>query len=157
MPDIYVDGDACPVKGEVCRLALRHGLRVLIVSHGQLRVPEKGLVERVRVKPGLGAADDWIADHIARNDIAITADIPLADRCLKKGARVLAPTGQVFTEASIGDALASRALMEHLRQMGEITGGPAPFSPRDRTRFVSRLAEIIVAVRGGKGEQALSS
>jgi len=148
--DIYVDGDACPVKNEVYRLALRHGLRVLVVSHGPLRVPEKGRVERVRVKPGFGAADDWIADHIERDDIAVTADIPLADRCLKNGARVLSPNGHVFTKASIGDALASRALMEHLRQMGEITGGPAPFSPADRTRFVSRLGETIVAARGGK-------
>lgn len=150
MLDIYVDGDACPVKSEVYRIALRHGLRVLVVSHGPLRVPEKGRVERVRVKAGFDAADDWIADHIERNDIAITADIPLADRCLKKGARVVSPNGQVFTPASIGDALASRALMEHLRQMGEVTGGPAPFSPADRTRFVSRLGEIIVGIRSGR-------
>jgi len=149
--EIFVDGDACPVKNDVYRLALRHGLRVVVVSHGPLRVPEKGRVERVRVKPGFGAADDWIAEHIARDDIAITADIPLADRCLKKGARVLAPSGQLYSEASIGDALATRGLMEDLRAMGEIRGGPAPFSPADRRRFASRLGEIIVALRVGKG------
>lgn len=150
MLDIYVDGDACPVKSEVYRLALRHGLRVLVVTHGPLHVPARGRVERVRVKPGFGAADDWIAEHIGDRDIAVTADIPLADRCLKKGARVLSPNGQVFTEASIGDALASRELMDHLRQMGEITRGPAPFSARDRSRFVERLGELIVAARSAK-------
>lgn len=148
--EIYVDGDACPVKDEVYRLALRHGLKVLVVSHGPLRVPLEGRVERVRVKQGFDAADDWIADHIGEGDIAITADIPLADRCLKKGARVLAPNGQMFTEESIGDALANRGLAEHLRQMGEITRGPAPFSPGERSRFLSRLGEAIVAIRRGK-------
>ena len=150
MVDIYVDGDACPVKKEVYRVAERHGLRVLLVSHTALPVPAAGRVERVRLRRGFGAADDWIVEHIRLDDIAVTADIPLADRCLKKGARVLAPNGRVFTEALIGDALANRELMEHLRQMGQITGGPAPFAPADRSRFLSRLDEVIVAIRRGK-------
>jgi len=151
MLDIYVDGDACPVKDEVYRLALRHALKVFVVTHGNVRVPSKGRVERVRVKPGLDAADDWIAEHAGAGDIVVTADIPLAGRCLKRGARVIAPYGQTFTEASIGDALASRDLLEHLRQMGEVTGGPPPFSASDRSRFLSRLGEAIVAARGAGG------
>jgi uncharacterized protein len=151
MLDIYVDGDACPVKDEVYRLALRHGLKVFVVTHGMLRVPSKGRVERVRVKPGLDAADDWIAEHAGVGDVVITADIPLAGRCLKTGAQVVAPNGQTFTEASIGDALAGRDLMEHLRQMGEVTGGPPPFSASDRSRFLSRLGEAIVAAKAVAG------
>ncbi len=150
MLDIYVDGDGCPVKNEVYKVAERHGLRVLVVSHVALRVPSLSRVEWVRVKQGFGAADDWIAEHVQENDITVTADIPLADRCLKRGARVVAPHGHVFTEASIGDAMASRELMEHLRQMGEVTGGPAPFVPADRSRFLSSLDEVIVAVKLGK-------
>ena len=146
MTDLFVDGDACPVKDEVYSLALRHDLKVYVVSHGALTVPAKGRIERVRVKRGLGAADDWIADHAGRGDVVITADIPLADRCLKKGARVLTPAGQVFTEASIGEAMAGRDLMEQLRQMGVAGGGPPPFSPRDRARFRARLGEAIQSV-----------
>jgi len=145
--DIYVDGDACPVKAEVYRVALRHDLKVLVVACGSLHVPAKGRCERVRVKQGAGTADDWIVEHAGKDDIVVTGDIPLADRCLKKGARVLAPNGQLFTEASIGDALANRELMEHLRQMGAVTGGPKPFAPADRSRFLSRLGEIIQAAR----------
>ena len=147
MLDIYLDGDACPVKSEVFRLALRHGLKVLVVSHGPLHVPAKGRIERVRVKPGFDAADDWIAEHIETDDIVVTADIPLAGRCLKKGARAIAPDGRLFTEDSIGDALAGRDLKEHLRQMGLVTGGPAPYAPSDRSRFLSRLGEAIQAIR----------
>jgi uncharacterized protein len=147
MLDIYVDGDGCPVKNEVYRVAERYDLRVLVVSHVPIHVPSRGRVEPVRVKQGFGAADDWIAERILDGDIAITADIPLADRCLKRGARVVSPTGRIFSEASIGEALASRELMEHLRQMGEVTGGPAPFAPADRSRFLSSLDEVIVAVR----------
>ncbi len=150
MLDIYVDGDGCPVKDETYRVAARYGLSVRVVSHAPLRVPSGGGVEWVRVKPGFGAADDWIAEHILENDIAVTADIPLADRCLKRGARVVAPDGREFTEATIGDALAGRELMDHLRQMGEVTGGPKPFAAADRSRFLSRLDEVIVAVRLGK-------
>jgi len=143
--DIYVDGDACPVKEDVYRLALRHDIRVMVVSHGPLHVPARGRIAGVRVKKGFGAADDWIAEHVAEGDLVVTADIPLADRCLKKGARVLAPNGQAFAEASIGEALATRELMEHLRQMGAVTDGPPPFSPADRSRFLSRLGEAIHA------------
>ena len=150
MLDIYVDGDGCPVKNEVYKVAARCGLAVFVVSHTQLHVPSRARVEWVRVKPGFGAADDWIAEHILENDIAVTADIPLADRCLKRGARVVAPDGRLFTEAMIGEALASRELMDHLRQMGEVTGGPRPFVAADRSRFLSRLDEVIVAVRLGK-------
>jgi uncharacterized protein YaiI (UPF0178 family) len=147
MLDIYVDADACPVKAEIFRLAARHDLKVLVVASGPLRVPERGRVEKVRVPPGLDAADDWIAERAGEDDIVVTADIPLAGRCLARGARVLAPNGQVFTEASIGDALASRGLMRHLREMGEVTGGPAPFAPSDRGRFLSRLGEAIQAIK----------
>ncbi len=150
MLDIYVDGDGCPVKDETYRVAARYGLAVFVVSHVALRVPSAGRVEWVRVKPGFGAADDWIAEHIGADDIAVTADVPLADRCLQRGARVVAPDGRLFTLATIGDALASRELMDHLRQMGEVTGGPRPFAASDRSRFLSRLDEIVVAVRLGK-------
>ncbi len=150
MLDIYVDGDGCPVKNEAYRVAERYGLAVFVVSHSRLRVPSAGRVEWVRVKPGFGAADDWIAEHIGENDVAVTADIPLAARCLARGARVVAPDGRLFTEAMIGEALAGRELMDQLRQMGEVTGGPRPFAPADRSRFLSRLDEVIVAVRLGK-------
>jgi hypothetical protein len=152
--DIYVDGDACPVKNEVYRVASRHDLKVFVVSHGRLRVPAECRAEPVRVKPGFGAADDWIAGHIGDGDIAVTSDIPLADRCIKKGARVLAPNGRPFSEASIGDALAARELMEYVRQMGEVTRGPAPFTPADRSRFLSKLDEIVVSVRRGSSSPA---
>ena len=145
--DIYVDGDSCPVKEEVYRLALRHDIKVLVVSHGPLHVPARGGIEGVRVRKGFGATDDWIAEHAEEGDIVVTADIPLADRCLKKRARVLSPNGQVFTEASIGEALATRELMEQLRQMGAVTGGPATFAPADRSRFLARLGEAIHAAK----------
>ncbi len=149
MLDVYVDGDACPVKTEVFRVALRHGLKVFVVSHGPLHVRSKGDIEVVRVKRGFGAADDWIAEHAAEDDIVVTTDVPLADRCLKKGARVLAPNGKVFTEASIGDAVANRDLMQHLREMGAVTGGPPPFAPADRSRFLSGLHDMIERIRRG--------
>jgi len=144
---IYVDGDACPVKDEVYRLALRHDIKVLVVSHGPLYVPARGRIEGVRVKKGFGAADDWIAERVETDDIVVTADIPLADRCVKKGARVLAPNGGLFTEASVGEAMATRELMEQLRQMGAVKDGPPPFAPADRSRFTSRLGEAIHAIR----------
>lgn len=151
---IYVDGDACPVKKEVVRVALRHGLKVLVVSHGSLRIPAHGRVEHVRVKQGFDAADDWIAEQIGEGDIAVTADILLAERCLKKGARVVGPNGQVLDEASIGNAMATRALMDHLRQMGTITGGPAPFTPADRSRFLSRMEDAIQAITRARKDQS---
>jgi uncharacterized protein YaiI (UPF0178 family) len=147
MLDVYVDGDACPVKEEVYRVAARHDLKVYVVSDGPLRAEAKGRVEFVRVKQGWNAADDWIAERAGVGDIAVTSDIPLADRCLKNGARVVAPNGREFTEDSIGEALAKRELMDHLRQMGAVTGGPAPFVPADRSRFLARLEEAIQAIR----------
>ena len=153
MLDVYVDGDACPVKDEVYRVALRHDLKVYVVSDGPLRASAPGRVEFVRVKQGFNAADDWIAERAGTGDIAITSDIPLADRCLKNGARAVAPNGREFTEDSIGEALANRELMDHLRQMGAVTGGPKPFVPADRSRFLARLEEIIQAVTRQSGRK----
>lgn len=147
MLELYVDGDACPVKNEVYRVAARHDLKVWVVSDAPLRPPARGRVELVRVKQGWNAADDWIADRAGAGDIVVTSDIPLADRCLKNGARVVAPTGREFTDDSIGEALASRELMDQLRQMGEVTGGPAPFVAADRSRFLARLEEAIQAIK----------
>jgi uncharacterized protein len=147
MLDIYIDADACPVKEEVYRVARRYDLRVLVVSNAGMRVPTAAWVEAV-VLPGVGSTvDDWIAEHAGAGDLVITADIPLAERCLLKGARVLGPKGKAFTEDSIGSALATRTLMEELRQMGTVTGGPAPMTKQDRSRFLSRLDEMIHAIR----------
>src|SRR6266545_7054931 len=143
---IYVDADACPVKGEVYRVARRYALRVAVVANAPLKVPAEDLVELV-VRPGFGAADDWIAEQAGPGDIVVTADIPLAARCLEKGARVLDPKGYPFTDNDIGSALALRALMDELRQGGAVTGGPAAMTPKDRSRFLSRLDEAVNAVR----------
>jgi uncharacterized protein YaiI (UPF0178 family) len=153
MLDLYVDGDACPVKDEVYRVALRHDLKVYVVSDGPLRAQAPGRVEFIRVRQGYNAADDWIADRVAEGDIAVTSDIPLADRCLKKGACVVAPNGRAFTEDSIGEAMAKRELMDQLRQMGAVTGGPPPFVPADRSRFLARLEETIQAIRRKQGKK----
>jgi len=141
--EIFVDADACPVKDEVARVAVRHGLGVYMVSNSGMRLPDTPLVRRVVVGEGPDAADDWIAGRIGAGDIAITADIALASRCIEKGARVLAPTGKPFTEEGIGMALAMRDLMAHLRDSGEIAGGPSGFSRRDRSRFLSALEEAV--------------
>jgi len=147
MPDIYVDADACPVKDEVLRVSGRHGLDVYIVSNGGLRPSADRRVHTVIVGNESDAADDWIADRINAGDIAVTNDIPLAARCIEKGARVLAPTGKPFTEESIGMAVAMRDLMSQLRDSGEITGGPAGFTKQDRSRFLQALEKEIQAVR----------
>ena len=136
---IYVDADACPVKAEIYRVAERHGLKVFVVSNSFFQVPQDPLIERVVVSSGFDAADDWIAERAGRGAIVITADIPLASRCVKAGAEVIGPTGKPFTQASIGMALATRNLMEDLRAMGEVTGGPKAFSPKDRSAFLSAL------------------
>ena len=146
MPTIYVDADACPVKEEVYRVARRYAMRVAVVANNPLRVPTDPLVELV-VRAGFGAADDWIAEQIGPGDIAVSADIPLAARCVVKGALVLDPKGRPFTESNIGEAVALRDLREELRQGGEMTGGPAPMTPKDRSRFLSKLDEAINAVR----------
>ncbi len=147
---IFVDADACPVKDEVFRVATRYGLRVLLVSNSPLRVPRNPLFESVVVARGqFDGADDWIIEQITDRDIAITGDIPLAARCLEKGARALDAKGRVYSPESIGDALASRELMSHLRAMGEVGGGPPPFSARDRSTFLQRLDDLIQALRRG--------
>jgi uncharacterized protein YaiI (UPF0178 family) len=122
---------------------------VFVVSDAPLRASAPGRVEFVRVKQGFNAADDWIAEKAAAGDVVVTADIPLAARCLEQGARVVSPTGKEFTHDSIGNALATRELMDHLRAMGEVTGGPKPFARSDRSRFLSRLEDIIQALKRG--------
>lgn len=136
---IYVDADACPVKPEIYKVAERHGVKVFVVANAFLNVPQSPLIERVLVSSGFDAADDWIAERARRGAIVITADIPLASRCVKAGADVIGPTGKPFSEASIGMALATRNLMEDLRAMGDVTGGPKPFSAKDRSAFLSAL------------------
>src|SRR5436853_7529116 len=138
---IYVDADACPVKDEIYRVAVRHGLPVSVVAGNFIRVPREPLIERIAAGPGMDAADDWIAERAGPGDIVITSDIPLASRCVKAGATVIAPNGRPFTETSIGMTLAVRNLMHDLRSAGEITGGPRPFSPRARSAFPGALAQ----------------
>jgi uncharacterized protein YaiI (UPF0178 family) len=145
MLTLYIDADACPVKDEAYRVARRYSLRTVVVANAPLRVPAGPLFELV-VRPGFGAADDWIAEQCGQGDIVVTADIPLAARCLAREARVLGPKGNPFTEADIGSALALRELLADLRQGGEVTGGPAPMTPRDRSRFLSKLDELANAV-----------
>jgi uncharacterized protein YaiI (UPF0178 family) len=145
--EIYVDGDACPVKPEVERVAGRHGLIIHIVSNGGLRPSRNPLVRHVTVAEGADAADDWIVEHIGEGDIAITADIPLASRCLKKGARVLGPTGKPFTEGGIGMALGMRDLQRHLRESTGQQTFNAGFTAKDRSRFLGALENEIQAVR----------
>ena len=148
MSTLFVDADACPVKDEVFRVALRYGLQVYLVANAPLRVPKNPLFESVVVARGIfDGADDWIVDRVTPTDIAVTADIPLAARCLEKGARALDAKGRVYTPESIGDALASRELMANLRAMGDMGGGPAPFTPRDRSTFLQRLDDLIQAIR----------
>jgi uncharacterized protein len=140
---IFIDADACPVKDEVYRVAARLGLAVVVVANSFIRVPQDPLIERVVVGDGMDAADDWIAEHAGIGDVVVTADIPLAARSLKAGAAVVAPNGKPFTEADIGMTLAVRNLMSDLRSAGEITGGPKPFSPRDRSAFLSALDQAV--------------
>ena len=146
MIELYVDGDACPVKDEIFRVAKRYGLKVHLVANSSLRVPRDPLFEMVVVRGGqLDVADDWIAERVTASDIAITSDLPLAARCLAKGARVLDARGKVFTNDAMGDALATRELMAQLRDMGLASGGPAPFEARDRSRFLQSLDTLIQA------------
>ena len=133
---IYVDADACPVKAEVYRVAERHRLKVYVVANSFIAVPRQPFIERVVVGGGFDAADDWIAERVSRGDIVVTADVPLASRCVKAGADAIAPNGRAFTEASVGMALATRNLMQDLREAGAVTGGPKPFSARDRSAFL---------------------
>ena len=143
MLKIFIDADGCPVKEEVYRVARRYALEVALVANSSMYTPRDEKIEMIVVEGKFDAADDWIVEHAGENDVVITADIPLASRCLKKQAMVLRPTGRDFTEENIGEALATRELMSHLRDLGTLTGGPAPFENRDRSRFLHRLDEII--------------
>jgi uncharacterized protein YaiI (UPF0178 family) len=147
MTILYIDADACPVKEEVYRVADRYGLMVFVVSNSWIRIPKDPRLTSVVVDAGPDIADDWIAERAGPGDIVITADIPLADRALKAGAQALHPNGRTFTPDSIGAALASRGVGEHLRSMGEITGGPKPFVPADRSRFLQALDTAVVKAR----------
>jgi uncharacterized protein YaiI (UPF0178 family) len=147
MLDLFIDADGCPVKDEIYRVAKRYGLKVYVVANAILRAPASPSIEVVVVKGGLNAADDWIAEHVQADDVVVTSDIPLADRCLQKGAAVLSSNGRPFTDKTIGDSLATRDLMQELRQTGAITGGPSAFRPADRSRFLSALDEIIQRIR----------
>lgn len=147
MLQIYIDADACPVKEETYRVALRYGLKVFLVANSPLRVPAEGDVELVVVSDGFDAADNWIAEQAAVGDIVVTADIPLAKRALDKGARAIGPTGRPFTTDSIGAALATRALLADLRAMGTVQGGNAPMSKTDKSRYLSALDQAINAIR----------
>jgi uncharacterized protein YaiI (UPF0178 family) len=145
MTEIYIDADACPVRDEVYRVAERLGLKVHVVSNGSRPIlPSRNpLVAMVIVAEGADAADDWIAERITPADICVTADIPLASRCLKKDARALAPNGKLWTKDNIGNALAGREIGRHLRESGIATGGPPPFSKADRSRFLNALDALV--------------
>jgi uncharacterized protein YaiI (UPF0178 family) len=140
---IYIDADACPVKDEIYKVAVRYGLKTYVVSNAFMMIPALTLVERVIVDAGPDVADDWIAEHVAPGDVAVTNDIPLAERVLKAGAHAVQPNGKLFTENSIGAAIAQRSLMEQLRSTGDILGGPKAFDRNDRSRFLQTLDEII--------------
>ncbi len=156
---IYVDADACPVKQEVYRVAERHAgkgadLKVLVVSNSPIAVPRDEMIQRVVVGAGMDEADNWIAERAGRSAILVTGDVPLASRCVKTGATVIAPNGKPFTEDSIGMNLATRNLMDSLRSAGAIIGGPKPFAPRDRSSFLSALDQAIVRLqRAGFGQK----
>ena len=147
MVAIYIDGDACPVRDEVYRVADRLKLQVFVVSNGSRPIRPTGQpnIHLVVVSEGADKADDWIAERITPTDVCVTTDIPLASRCLKKGARALSPKGKVWSDANIGNALAGREVGKHLREIGIDTGGPAPFSKADRSRFLSALDTAVQA------------
>ena len=154
MLHIYVDADACPVKQEVYRVARRYGLEVTLVANSWMRIPdERGLALEV-VEDGFDAADDWIVEHVGAADVVVTADVPLASRCLKAGARVIGPTGRPFTDDNIGQAVATRDLLAGIRGAGEMTGGPSPITQRDRSRFLQLLDEVIQSIRRGQQLEA---
>jgi uncharacterized protein YaiI (UPF0178 family) len=147
MQQIYIDADACPVKDETYKVAARYGWPVLVVANGWLRLPDDPAVTLVTVAEGADVADDWIAERAGIGDVVITADIPLAERCLLGGARVIGPTGRFFTRETIGETRASRDLMAELRDSGEIRGGGRPFSQQDRSNFLQALDRAIQAIR----------
>lgn len=147
MSTIYIDADGCAVKDEVYRVAQRYRWPVVVVANRHLHTPSSPLISAVVVGDGDDVADDYIAERAGRGDIVITADIPLAARALEKEARALGPKGREFTPDSIGDALASRALSQHLREIGVMTGGPAPMARKDRSRFLGKLDELVNAIQ----------
>lgn len=151
MVEIWIDADACPVKDETLRVAARHKLKTWLVSDGGIRPNPDPMVETVFVTGGPDAADDWIAERIAAADICVTNDIPLASRCLERGALALKPNGEPFSEHSIGMALAQRELMQTLRETGAVTGGPRPFSKNDRSAFLNRLETMVQAAKRKAG------
>lgn len=148
---IYVDADACPVKAEAVRVADRHGLTIYMVSNSWMRLDDNPLIQRVVVAEGPDAADDWIAERAGACDIVVTADILLAARCLKAGARCIGPAGKAFTDANIGAAVAMRDLQRHLRETGESRGFNAVFTPRDRSRFLEALEQAVQALKRAAG------
>ena len=147
MTKIFVDADGCPVKDEVYKVAERYKMKVILVANKWLNIPSNSLFEMQVVDGGFDAADDWIVEKVVGKDIVITADILLADRCIKKGARVLGNKGDEFTEDNIGSAVANRELMQNLRHMGEIRGGPAPMDKKDKSRFLGTLDQIIQSLK----------
>jgi len=147
---IFVDADACPVKQEVYRVASRYRLEVTLVANAWMRIPNEPRLTLEVVASRFDAADDWIVQHVQPHDIVVTADIPLASRCLKKGAQVMGPTGKPFTDDNIGGAVAIRDLLSDLRSTGEITGGPPPLKKRDRSRFLQQLDNVIQSIRRGQ-------
>lgn len=154
--EIYIDADACPVKDEVYRVAKRYGLKVSVVANTSIRVPVDPLVVSVVVKGGLNVADDWIAERAGPDDLAITSDIPLAERCIRRGARVLGPNGRIFDESSIGAVLATRDLLDHLRGGGYVGGGPPPFAKADRSRFLAKLDDAIQSILRDRKKRGLA-
>jgi uncharacterized protein len=147
LTEIYIDGDACPVREEIYRVAARLQLNVLVVSNGSRPIRPPGIpnVRTVTVGDSFDAADNWIAEHISARDVCVTSDIPLASRCLKKAARVVSPSGKQWTEANIGNALAGREVARHLRELGFNTRGPTPLTKKDRSRFLSVLDTAVQA------------
>jgi len=150
MTTIFIDADACPVKDEIYKVAARYGLKTFVVSNSWIRVPATIAIEQVVVDAGPDVADDWIAERAVPGDVVVTNDIPLADRVLKAGAAALAPNGRVFSPDMIGSALASRSIGEHLRSMGEVTGGPKAFGPQDRSKFLQALDTLVVKATRGR-------
>lgn len=144
---LYIDADACPVKAEIYRVAGRYGIHVFLVSNRYLAAPREPFIERIVVSHGPDAVDDWIAERVTPGCVVITADIPLASRCVKAGANVIAPSGRVLDDDAIGLALATRNLMDDLRSAGQITGGPKMFQPHDRSRFLSSLDLVVTQLK----------
>lgn len=147
---VYVDSDACPVKPEAARVAARYKIEIIFVSNSWMRLPEDWSAKLMVVDGQFDAADNWIVEQVQKDDIVVTADIPLAHRCIKAGARVIGTHGQLFTDANIGNILATRDLLHTLRGAGEITGGPAPFRSEDRSRFLQSLDQVIQNIRLNK-------